>query len=162
MYPTLNELFEEINGEDYNQIINTLKVTEKLEVSEYIAKQKRIIREDFLIPLRDYVCKLKKYGAVPYGPEIFKDVCIVLNADFIIAKRHEMLFVDVFGKQRSREDNKVKLLGKTTIKLSSLKSGSLLLLTTNSSFENLILATVTYTEEKLLRLGYVSKFEILS
>lgn len=140
-------------------MINALKVTEKLKNSEYIAKQKRILREDFMIPLRDYVCKLKKFGTAPYGPEIFEDVCIVLNADFINARRHEMLFVDVFGRQRPVDDDEVNLMHKIKIKLSTIKTGSLLLLTTNRSFENLILATVTYTGGELLRLGYVSKIE---
>ncbi|XP_050316942.1 NFX1-type zinc finger-containing protein 1 [Bactrocera neohumeralis] len=164
IYPTLNELFEG-NGEDCNQIINALKITKKLEVSEYIAKQKRILREDFMIPLRDYACKLKEFGIPPHGPEIYEDVCIVLNADFINAKRHEMLFVDVFGRKRQLKEKRKK--GENVIslthqekklareKLSAIKTGSLLLLTTNRSFENLILATVTYTDRELINLGYL-------
>uniref|UniRef100_A0A0K8V7C2 NFX1-type zinc finger-containing protein 1 n=2 Tax=Bactrocera latifrons TaxID=174628 RepID=A0A0K8V7C2_BACLA len=170
IYPTLNELFKG-NGEDCDQIINALKITEKLEVSEYIAKQKRILREDFMIPLRDYVCKLKEFGTAPHGPEIYEDVCIVLNADFNNAKRHEMLFVDVIGKKRPMEEDiknisltkqKKKLARDRKLaqklargKVSAIKAGSLLLFTTSRNFENLILATVTNTHIYLLNLGYL-------
>ncbi|XP_011194259.1 NFX1-type zinc finger-containing protein 1 [Zeugodacus cucurbitae] len=155
IYPTINEFLEGNNGEDCNDIINPLKISEKLKVSEYIAKQKHILREDFMIPLRDYVSKLKECGAVPHGPEIFEDVYIVLNTDFINAKRHELLFVDVLGKQRPVKHDDVNLLRKIKTKLSTFKTGALLLLTTNTSFENLILATVTYTDGELLSLGYI-------
>ncbi|XP_054725604.1 NFX1-type zinc finger-containing protein 1 [Anastrepha obliqua] len=150
IYPSLDELFTNSDASTKSMIS-----TNSENVAEYLTRQKQILREDFMIPLREYVCKLRdseSLSTMPHRPVLFADVFIVLNTDFINAKRHEILFIDVLGKQRSINS---KLPRKLKANIIEIKTGSLLLLTTSISFENLILATVTYTDKELLDLGYI-------
>ncbi|XP_061393471.1 NFX1-type zinc finger-containing protein 1 [Musca vetustissima] len=93
---------------------------------------------------------------IPDNFHLFEDVHIVLNEQFLDANRHELLFVDILGSRRNLEDD-----GNTNIpweiqdKLWKIKSGALLCFTTSRDFDNLILATVTYTSQECLKEGYI-------
>ncbi|XP_017477002.1 PREDICTED: NFX1-type zinc finger-containing protein 1 [Rhagoletis zephyria] len=153
IYPSLDDLRSR-NSENF-QTTNTVNKLGKHKVADYLTKQKQLLREDFMIPLREYVCKIKSSKPHSTTPELYEDVFIVLNSDFVNSKRHELVFIDILGTKRSMDNTKVKLSRKVKDKIASIKAGSLLLLTTSKNFEDLILATVTYTDGELLSLGYV-------
>ncbi|XP_004523170.1 NFX1-type zinc finger-containing protein 1 [Ceratitis capitata] len=154
IYPSPEEL--SANAKEYTESVKSVQPSDNMDVLEYITLQKEILREDFMIPLREFVIKLKDQLPMAHGPEIYEDVCIVLNKDFVNVKRHEMMFIDVLGKERPVNGNDVVVSRQIKANLSAIKTGALLLLTTNRNFENLILATVTYTDGELLGLGYIS------
>lgn len=133
---------------------------------QYLAKHMEFLKEDFLLPLRDCVKHIKRGGVLdgqlPDNFYVFENVFIVLNEQFLDANRHELLFVDVLGTQRDLEDSEsTSISWELQEKLWKIKSGSLLCFTTSKEFDNLILATVTYTSQECLKEGFVSFANIL-
>lgn len=90
------------------------------------------------------------------SPHVYKDVSIILNEKYLEAHHHEFLFVDVLGSERPCNDKTIKVPRSLYEQLSHIKTGSLLCFSTNTEFDNLILATVIYTNEYCLWNGYVN------
>ncbi|XP_058976341.1 NFX1-type zinc finger-containing protein 1-like [Musca domestica] len=152
IYPTIDELLNDAsqcNGEDMTKSL--------LPVQQYLNRHMQFLKEDFLLPLRECVKYVKSSASqCPDNFHLFDDVFIVLNEQFLDANRHELLFVDILGSRRNLDDD-----GNTNIpwevqeKLWKIKSGALLCFTTSRDFDNLILATVTYTSQDCLKEGYI-------
>ncbi|XP_067617323.1 NFX1-type zinc finger-containing protein 1-like [Eurosta solidaginis] len=155
VYPSLDELITclSLTSKAANSFQN-IKITDD-DNTKYIEKQKKILRDDFIMPLRDALSKIKEsQSAFSFEnvPQLYENVGIVVNKDFINAKRHEMLFIDMFRHSTSY-DKKSRQKLKDNIK--EIKTGSLLVLSTAKNFENLVLATVTYTDVELRYKGCI-------
>uniref|UniRef100_A0A1B0G524 AAA+ ATPase domain-containing protein n=1 Tax=Glossina morsitans morsitans TaxID=37546 RepID=A0A1B0G524_GLOMM len=154
-YPTLEELLEpytprEPHDEDF---------TEFKDVRDYIEKHMRWLREMFNDPLHRYIDEMKKDGSnlkKKKSRHVYKDVSIILNEKYLEAHHHEFLFVDVLGSERPCNDKTIKVPRSLYERLSHIKIGSLLCFSTNTEFDNLILATVIYTNEDCLWNGYLA------
>uniref|UniRef100_A0A1B0A0G3 AAA domain-containing protein n=1 Tax=Glossina pallidipes TaxID=7398 RepID=A0A1B0A0G3_GLOPL len=153
-YPTLDELLEPYTpGEPHNEDFTKFK-----DVRDYIEKHMHWLREMFNDPLHRYIYEMKKDGSnlkKKKSRHLYKDVSIVLNEKYLEAHHHEFLFVDVLGSERPCNVKTIKVPRSLYDQLSHIKIGSLLCFSTNAEFDNLILATVIYTNEDCLWNGYI-------
>ncbi|XP_030378641.1 NFX1-type zinc finger-containing protein 1 [Scaptodrosophila lebanonensis] len=153
IYPTREDLLRS-EAED---VVNATGPVQSGDVIGYIRKQRLLLQEDFFLPLRDLV-RMIRSGTEENLSELqnqglmCRDTQIFLNPDFANAQRRGLIFVDFFSKKRqsNKRLNKLKLHF-----VENLKTGALLCFTSTNELENLILATVTYTEPAILREGYV-------
>lgn len=83
----------------------------------------------------------------------FENVQIKLNRQFADAQRSKLLFIDVLGSQRRANDVHLNTIDAKA--LSTLKTGTLLCLSTGYDFKNLILATVVDPDVRQQQRGYV-------
>ncbi|XP_067617322.1 NFX1-type zinc finger-containing protein 1-like isoform X2 [Eurosta solidaginis] len=155
VYPSLDELITcpSLTSKADNSFQN-IKITDD-DDTKYIEKQKKILRDDFIMPLRDALSKIKEsQSAFSFEnvPQLYENVGIVVNKDFINGKCHEMLLIDMFRYSTSYDKRSRQKL-KDNIK--AIKTGSLLVLSPTKNFENLILATVTFTDAKRRYKGYI-------
>uniref|UniRef100_A0A1I8NZ09 AAA+ ATPase domain-containing protein n=1 Tax=Stomoxys calcitrans TaxID=35570 RepID=A0A1I8NZ09_STOCA len=156
IYPTIEDLMSQpLKLETSSSLTNASAA-----VHHYLQKHMQLLKEDFLLPLRDCV-KFVRNKTLP-NPQmadnfhLFEDVFIVLNEQFLDANRHELIFVDIMGKRRNTlEEEMPQMSWDLQEKLWKIKTGTLLCFTTSRDFENLILATVTYTSADCLKEGYI-------
>uniref|UniRef100_A0A1A9VAG4 AAA domain-containing protein n=1 Tax=Glossina austeni TaxID=7395 RepID=A0A1A9VAG4_GLOAU len=154
-YPTLEELLEPYTPkEPYSEEFTKFK-----DVRDYIKKHMRWLREMFKDPLHSFIYEMRtdasnlKKKKCPY---LYKDVSIILNEKYFEAHHSEFLFVDVLGSERPCNVKTIQVPRSLYEKLSHIKIGSLLCFSTNTEFDNLILATVIYTNEECLWNGYLA------
>ena len=157
IFPTLEDLINEpcANGFDLPH-----SSTVEQSVQDYLQKHLNFLKQDFLLPLKECVDTLKTKRNSPELPDnfyVFDNVLIVLNEQFLDAYRHELIFVDILGSRRNLDMEDVQMPYQLQEKLRKIKTGALLCFSTGTSFENLILATVTYTSHECMKEGYVSK-----
>ncbi|KAM7361575.1 NFX1-type zinc finger-containing protein 1 [Cochliomyia hominivorax] len=155
IYPTLEDLTKD-------QVFNTAEdmphSVSPLTVQEYLSKHLCFLKQDFLLPLKDCVSLLKNKRNTAELPDhfyVYDNVFIVLNEQFVDAYRHELVFVDILGSRRNMDMEDVQMPYQLQEKLRRIKSGALLCFTTNYNFDNLILATVTYTSHECLKEGFI-------
>ncbi|XP_073817647.1 NFX1-type zinc finger-containing protein 1 [Musca autumnalis] len=161
IYPTIEELL----GSQLQALNSSDEATNsQLPVQNYLNRHMEFLKEDFLLPLRECVKYVKDSSnkitaastTIPDNFHIFENVYIVLNEQFLDANRHELLFVDILGSRRNLDDDgSAKIPWDIQEKLWKIKSGALLCFTTSRDFDNLILATVTYTSQDCLKEGYI-------
>lgn len=156
IFPTLEDLLSEpcANGFDIQQ--NSLG---QQSVQDYLQKHLNFLKQDFLLPLQTCVDSLKTKRNITDLPDnfyVFDNVLIVLNEQFLDAYRHELVFVDILGSRRNLDMEDVQMPYQLQEKLRKIKTGALLCFSTGTTFDNLILATVTYTSHECLKEGYVS------
>uniref|UniRef100_A0A1B0AIV6 Uncharacterized protein n=1 Tax=Glossina pallidipes TaxID=7398 RepID=A0A1B0AIV6_GLOPL len=154
-YPTLEELLEPYiyrKKKPYNEEFTKFK-----DVRDYIEKHMRWLRELFNDPLHRYIYEMKKgVNKKKMRRRLYNDVSIILNEKYLEAHHHEVFFVDVLGSERPCNGKTIKVPRSLYDQLSHIKIGSLLCFSTNAEFDNLILATVIYTNEDCLWNGYVN------
>ncbi|XP_075151258.1 NFX1-type zinc finger-containing protein 1 [Haematobia irritans] len=156
IYPSIEDLLSPPKDNSSELSISNGTISD---VHQYLHKHMKFLKEDFLAPLRD-CAKFINTKATDYRkPEnfhIFQDVFIVLNEQFLDANRHELIFVDILGRKRNTEENEMPQISwDMQEKLWKIKTGTLLCFTTTRDFDNLVLATVTYTSSDCLKEGYI-------
>ncbi|KAH8382098.1 hypothetical protein KR009_001889 [Drosophila setifemur] len=138
IYPTLEGLLGKEGAKDSPESNANLT-----DISQYLNYHRGLMREEFLGPLREYVERLRTGGDLKVLEQqglLWSDTFLSLNPNFAEAQRHSLIFLNL--NRSSQEVNKERL--------KSIKLGALLCLTTSLDFENLILATVQYTEPSKL------------
>jgi len=117
-------------------------------VVQYLNTQRQLLRDDFTTPLLEFVQQLRT-GTDPSEQErqglLWTNAYLTLNPQFAEAQRHSLVFLKVKSADGSNKNG-----------LDNIKSGALLCLTTSLTFDDLILATVGYTEPEKLKEGCVS------
>ncbi|XP_068157983.1 NFX1-type zinc finger-containing protein 1 isoform X1 [Drosophila tropicalis] len=152
IYPTLDKLLcstVDVEKERVN------RVPSLNDVHKYINKQRQTLCDDFTIPLWEFVQRLRGKSDINALEQqgLLWNTRLKENTEFAKALRHSLIFVDL----RPNENDKSKKL--TIIEqefVNNIKTGSLLCFTTGYEFENLLLASVTYTDPEQLRQGYLS------
>lgn len=148
---------EEIFSNNDAEIEKSLLTKSYENTTEYITAQKHLLREDFMISLRDCLKSIKETKkCYPPTTLLFEDVYIILNEEFLEANLNQLIFVDILGSQRTTDDNQQKISKEINSWLRNLKTGSLLCFSTNFDFDNLVLATVAHNETSKKMSGYVS------
>ena len=125
-------------------------------VQKFLHIHKEYLRAALIMPLQNCIRLIQETtdsSSLPATLNLFNDVIIVLNENFLRAHRHEMLFIDMLGSQRDAASKPCK---KLLSSLRKFKTGSLLCLSLSSEFDNIILAVVTYTDNDIITQGYVS------
>ncbi|TMW39926.1 hypothetical protein DOY81_014995, partial [Sarcophaga bullata] len=155
IFPTLEDLISEpsANGLDLPH-----SSAAEQSVQDYLQKHLNFLKQDFLLPLKECVDSLKtkrNSTDLPDNFYVFDNVLIVLNEQFLDAYRHELVFVDILGSRRNLDMEDVQMPYQLQEKLRKIKTGALLCFSTGPSFENLILATVTYTSHECMKEGYI-------
>lgn len=160
IFPTLEELLAK--GPDYVQP-NIIKGVYP-SVSHYLDVHLSLLREDFISPLRDGIAQFRKdfenTGSMKSNGnvKVYQTVRI-LTKQKMNSRSHkgEYLMVDLEPNTRQSKDLRIGISENTNQFSKRLMFGSLLLLTTSDSFEDLILAVVSNRDTDLLNQGYVSK-----
>ncbi|KAL9900466.1 LOW QUALITY PROTEIN: uncharacterized protein ACN427_007672 [Glossina fuscipes fuscipes] len=151
-YPTLEELMEPYTPKKpYRGEFTKFK-----DVRDYIEKHMQWLREMFKDPLHKYVHQMKKDGSnlKKKRDPTFTRKFQLFYEKYFEAHHHEFVFVDALGSQRPC--NECKVPRSLYDQLSRIKIGSLLCFSTNTEFDNLIMATVIYTHEDCLWNGYLA------
>lgn len=154
IYPTLDDL----NKQQLSSA-NDMPYTSRQTEQEYVAKHLRNLKEEFFFPLKDHFDLLKNRTDTTQMPDnifVFDDVLIMLNEKYLDAYRHELIFVDLLGTTRDMDVDEVVIPYPKYEAMKKIKTGSLLCFSSSLNFENLILATVTYTSFDCIREGFVS------
>lgn len=166
IYPRLNELKLYQKLSDY---VKPNIVKGRFDsVAHYLDIHLTLLREDFISPLRDGICRIIEQ--IHCDPKVeptsnpsvhyYPNVRIVrkqhFNSPSKLNVKREYLMVDLEVKFRSEkknsdEINKAKYLKK-------LMYGSLLCLSSSPYFEDMILAVVSNRDNNLLNLGFVSTY----
>lgn len=161
IYPTLEDLKDQVLN---NAVADLAQSSTMASVQEYLNKHLSFLKQDFLLPLKDCVGLLKNKRNTTELPDnfyVYENVLIVLNEQFLDAYRHELIFVDVLGSRRNMDTEDVQMPYQLQEKLRRIKSGALLCFTTSYNFDNLILATVTYTSHECMKEGFVSIYLVI-
>lgn len=156
IFPTLEDIMKD---QTLNNCLDFNQSSSQQSVQEYLSKHLRFLKQDFIMPLKDCVALLKNKRNTIELPDnfyVYDNVLIVLNEQFLDAYRHELVFVDVLGSRRNMDTEDVQMPYQLQEKLRKIKSGALLCFSTSYSFDNLILATVTYTSHECMKEGFVS------
>ncbi|EDX14184.1 GD21076 [Drosophila simulans] len=144
IYPTLDTLLGKEATKASNEEENERLVSDK--VVQYVNTLRNLLREDFLAPLVEFVQQLRSGTDVDELKQqglLWSDVHLTLNPQFANAQRHSLVFLKVQSTKVSKNVYKAWL--------NSIKSGTLLCLTTSLAFDDLILASVGYTEPEKLK-----------
>lgn len=127
------------------------------DVAGYINRERQLLCEDFMHPLRELVQRLRNKVDVDSFIEqnlLWLNTEIILNPEFSEAERSSLIFMD--SRPDTRLENcKPHIEKKYRIPLNNFKTGTMLCFTTSYDFDNLILAIVGYTDRKTLKEGYV-------
>ncbi|XP_037731909.1 NFX1-type zinc finger-containing protein 1 [Drosophila subpulchrella] len=141
IYPTLDKLVGKEAARE-----EELPVSDK--VVQYLNTQRQLLRDDFSTPLLEFVQQLRT-GTDPSEQEqqglLWTNAYLTLNPQFAEAQRHSLVFLKVKSADGSNKSG-----------LDNIKSGALLCLTTSLAFDDLILASVCYTEPEKLKEGCLS------
>ncbi|XP_043653584.1 NFX1-type zinc finger-containing protein 1 isoform X1 [Drosophila teissieri] len=144
IYPTLDKLVGKEDTNASNDEENELLVSNK--VVQYLNAQRNLLKDDFLEPLMEFVQQLRSETDVDEFKQqglVWFNAHLTLNPQFAEAQRHSLVFLKVKSTEASKNDYKIWL--------QSIKSGTLLCLTTSLAFDDLILASVGYTEPEKLK-----------
>nr|NP_651229.2 uncharacterized protein Dmel_CG6204 [Drosophila melanogaster]AAF56255.1 uncharacterized protein Dmel_CG6204 [Drosophila melanogaster] len=144
IYPTLETLLGKDATKAPNEEEDEGLVSDK--VVKYVNALRNLLREDFLAPLVEFVQQLRSGTDVDELKQqglLWSDVHLTLNPQFANAQRHSLVFLKVQFTKESKNAYKTWL--------NSIKSGTLLCLTTSLAFDDLILASVGYTEPEKLK-----------
>ncbi|KAH8311182.1 hypothetical protein KR044_004692, partial [Drosophila immigrans] len=160
IYPSLEELRQ--------WIINKAVVPEApkpttnyLNTTQYINNQLLLLRHQFLMPLRELVRSIHQNRNLGDNKSLhfaFENVQIKLNQNFNDAHYSKLLYIDLLaGKRKAAAAGEDEQLDKAAaLALSKLKNGTLLCLSTDYDFNNLILAIVSATDMKAQNHGYIA------
>ncbi|KAI8130712.1 NFX1-type zinc finger-containing protein 1 [Lucilia cuprina] len=158
IFPTLEDLTISQSQSLNNDLEIIKQYSSQQSVQEYLSKHLEFLKQDFLLPLKDCVDMLKNKRSTTELPDnfyVYENVLIVLNEQFLDAYRHELVFVDVLGSRRNMDTEDVQMPYQLQEKLRKIKSGALLCFSTSYNFDNLILATVTYTSHECMKEGFI-------
>ncbi|XP_070072606.1 NFX1-type zinc finger-containing protein 1 [Drosophila takahashii] len=143
IYPTLEKLLGKEKPEDEQPTSD--------KVVQYLNTQRHLLKEDFLAPLLEFVEQLRNGGDLQEQEQqglLWSNTYLNLNPQFAEAQRHSLVFLKCQSTDGSTKDNRNGL--------DNIKSGALLCLTTSLAFDDLILASVGYTEPEKLKEGCLS------
>lgn len=127
------------------------------DVAGYINRERQLLCEDFMHPLRELVQRLRNKVGVDSLIEqklLWSNTEIILNPEFSEAERSSLIFMDSRPETRL-ENYKPDIWNTDCMPLKNFKTGTMLCFTTSYDFDNLILAIVGYTDAKTLKEGYV-------
>ncbi|XP_034117754.2 NFX1-type zinc finger-containing protein 1 [Drosophila albomicans] len=145
IYPKLDEL----QRSDPDDVANVAASDSRpQDAAGYISWQRQLLREDFALPLREFVKTIRdktKVEALINNHLVRPNTRLILNPEFADAEKNNLIFVNISPT--------VKLDVKY---MQSFKNGALLCFTTSYDFDNLILATVGYTSLDMMKKGYLS------
>ncbi|XP_064550853.1 NFX1-type zinc finger-containing protein 1 [Drosophila montana] len=159
IYPKLDQLLRADAGDT---AANTVPAVAFDDVAGYINCQRQLLCDDFVQPLRELVQRLRSKSNIDALVEqnlIWPHTQLNLNPEFVEAERNSLIFVDIGPSERleKKELWKTYSAGRAELQyLQNLKTGALLCFTSSYDFDNLILATVGFTEDKMLKQGYLS------
>ncbi|XP_017046922.1 NFX1-type zinc finger-containing protein 1 [Drosophila ficusphila] len=147
IYPTLDKILGKEAAKESSE--KDLNVADDLD--QYLNTQRNVLCEDFSAPLLEFVQQLRNEKLVKELEQqglLWASTYLTLNPQLAEAQRHSLVFLSVKSIGISKENNKNVL--------QNMKSGALLCLTTNPNLDDLILATVGYTEPEKWKEGCLS------
>ncbi|XP_052843035.1 NFX1-type zinc finger-containing protein 1 [Drosophila gunungcola] len=147
IYPTLDKFL----GKEEAQELTAQEPPLCDKVVQYINRQRHLLSEDFSAPLIEFVQQLragKDLQELEQQHLLWSSAYLTLNSQFAEAQRHSLVFLKVKSNEGSKKDNRNSL--------DKIKSGALLCFTTSLVFDDLILASVGYTEPEKLKEGCLS------
>ncbi|XP_062126045.1 NFX1-type zinc finger-containing protein 1-like [Drosophila sulfurigaster albostrigata] len=161
LYPSLEELRQWISRKANSNPEAPKPETSYNNTTQYINNQLLLLRHQFLMPLRELVCKLhleRNLGDFKTLHFVFENVQIKLNQNFNDALYSKLLYIDILaGKRKAAAAGEAETLAKADEHaLSKLKNGTLLCLSTSFDFDNLILATVSAIDISAQSRGYIA------
>ncbi|EDV92731.1 NFX1-type zinc finger-containing protein 1 [Drosophila grimshawi] len=153
IYPKLDDL----RGSETNAVMSLPAAAG--DVAGYINLQRQLLCEAFLHPLREFVQRLRAQSYV--DPQMEQNLFLphaelILNPQFSEAQRHSLIFMDFIPTERKDKVKCYKFSPLQRELLKNIKTGTLLCFTSSYDFDNLILATVGYTETEMRKQGYLS------
>ncbi|XP_016981428.2 NFX1-type zinc finger-containing protein 1 [Drosophila rhopaloa] len=147
IYPSLNQFL----GKEGVMEIPDQEPPQSNEVVQYLNRQRHLLVEDFSTPLIEFVQQLraeKDLQDLEQQNLLWSSAYLTLNPQFAEAQRHSLVFLKIESTESSRNGTKNGL--------DNIKSGALLCLTTTLAFNDIILASVGYTEPEKLKEGCLS------
>lgn len=153
-YPSLEELTTERELNIKPNIVNG----EYGSVENYVDIHINLLREDFLIPLRELIAGLKSHDSLDSvsSNKVYKNVKILLNDSTSTKnKKGEMVLVDFKAGERNESPTHWNQES-TWVNPKKLMYGSLLVFAKDLNFESVILAVISNREIESIQKGYVS------
>ncbi|XP_030080781.1 NFX1-type zinc finger-containing protein 1 isoform X2 [Drosophila hydei] len=145
IYPKLDQL---LRTDAVGTEANIAPALDSADVARYIDCQRQLLCEDFTQPLREYVQHLRSKSNIDElvaEQLLFPHTQLMLNPEFAEAQQHSLIFMQLMSPRQEE----IKYL-------KNVKGGALLCFTTSYDFDNLILATVSYTSRLMLNQGYLN------
>ncbi|EDW58590.1 NFX1-type zinc finger-containing protein 1 [Drosophila virilis] len=155
IYPKLEQLLRAEAGDAVPAVASD-------DVAGYINYQRQLLCDDFVQPLRELVQRLRSKQNIDALVEqnlVWPHTQLNLNPEFAEAERNSLIFLDIRPSERQEKNELWKSNSAGRVEqqyLRNLKTGALLCFTSSYDFDNLILATVGMTEDKMIKQGFLS------
>uniref|UniRef100_T1GPR3 Uncharacterized protein n=1 Tax=Megaselia scalaris TaxID=36166 RepID=T1GPR3_MEGSC len=151
IYPTLEELTTNTELDLKPNIVNG----DYVNVENYVDIHANLLREDFLIPLRDLITELKSHENLDSisSNKIYKNN-FVERSNNTKNKKGELVLVDFKAGERNESPNHIGVES-TWVNPKKLMYGSLLVFSKDLKFESVILAVVSNREIESIQKGYI-------